>query len=396
MAVNTSTVGLDPGRDYSSFTAAEADLDGDLPAQSIIQRLDFYNDGVMDDAFELAGSSTSTLYYWLIRTPADERHDGTVNSGARIVYDGAFSEVIVCKEDEARFEGLEIHTGSGVTILRAFEVNTVDAGDIRFAYGLIWGETNNANSRGIKIDDSDAVVSLFNNIIYDLDTTNGLAFDINAAGSIYAYNNTFYDNAYGIKRTAGTVYAKNNASFGNAVADFNGTFHADSDYNCSSDATAPGLNSKINRTASDNFVSVSAGSEDLRVKDTTADIYFSGTDLSADAYMPFFDDIGGSTRITWDIGADEYSAGANSRALVLAKKYYSIHKNGLTYIVADAEMVDLMSDIGDICTIQTGNPAITFNKAMVYKVQRSLGAKNRITLYCLTGGFMFDEDLAWT
>lgn len=86
--------------------------------------------------------------------------------------------------------------------------------------------------------------------------------------------------------------------------DFSGTYAAGSDYNMSSDTTAPGTNSQISKAASNQFVSISPGSEDLHLK-AGSDAIENGTDLSG----TFAIDIDGQVRsVPWDIGADEYSS----------------------------------------------------------------------------------------
>ena len=63
--------------------------------------------------------------------------------------------------------------------------------------------------------------------------------------------------------------------------------------------------------SADNFTS--AAGDDFTVKDTDADIYNTGSDLSG----TFTDDIAGTTRTTWDIGAFEYVAAASARRIMI-------------------------------------------------------------------------------
>ena len=77
-----------------------------------------------------------------------------------------------------------------------------------------------------------------------------------------------------------------------------------SDYHRSSDATADdngGTGHLINRPATNEFVSIAGGSEDLHLK-TGAFAIDNGTDLSTQ----FGTDIDGGIRtVPWDIGADD-------------------------------------------------------------------------------------------
>src|SRR6185369_4337425 len=123
----------------------------------------------------------------------------------------------------------------------------------------------------------------------------------------YAYNCTSYNNGAGF-RSAGT----NKFTVINCLAaasagdnDFIGSFTAPSDYNVSSDATAPGTNKATGKTAyTDYFVDPANG--DFHLKDTSLNLFgLSGTDLSG----TFTTDIDGVTRSApWDIGADQYVA----------------------------------------------------------------------------------------
>jgi len=135
--------------------------------------------------------------------------------------------------------------------------------------------------------------------------------------------------------------------------------------------------------------------ENFNVKDINADIYGYGTNLSEDENLQFFDDVIGSDRIQWDVGAFEFVAGAASKSLVIAKKNYSAHKVGMTFLECVCKVEDVMTDIGDKISVDVGNPAVTFDKAIVFKVSRKFGDQNRIIIKAFTGGFMYDEDGAW-
>jgi hypothetical protein len=100
---------------------------------------------------------------------------------------------------------------------------------------------------------------------------------------------------------------KNNAVQDCTTSDFDGAM-TDSATNISSDATSPqtGL-----RSIDLDFVNAAANDYHLAAIDTEA--IGSGTDLSADANLPFSTDIDGDTRPAgaWDIGADQIAvAGA--------------------------------------------------------------------------------------
>jgi hypothetical protein len=396
MATNVSTVGS-VGRDYANLPLWESDRDG---VGLYAEIADCYNDSVEDSATTLSGWSTGIGTYIEIRAADGEGHDGTEGTGYRLVYTGSASlETIYVREDYVRIRQVEFHTGSsGAAHQFAVKIDTdiTATNDIRLNKLLITGESD-STGRGIKLDDTDIKAKVWNCIVMRIDnnSVDAAGLLVVNASAVYAYNNTFNLNKYGIKVNAGTVYAKNNACFDNVTDDFNGSYHADSDYNVSSDTTAPGENSLISKTSTDNFVSVGSGTEDFNVKDINADIYGYGADLSEDTYLQFFDDVAGNDRIQWDVGAFEFVAGDASKSLVIAKKNYSAHKVGMTFLECVCKVEDVMTDIGDKISVDVGNPAVTFDKAIVFKVSRKFGDQNRIIIKAFTGGFMYDEDGAW-
>ena len=104
------------------------------------------------------------------------------------------------------------------------------------------------------------------------------------------------------------LFRSNVISMGNGSGtDFTGTITQS--YNMSSDGSAAGTGSLINKTAANQFVSLTGGSENFHLK-AGADAINTGTDLSASGVTT---DIDGDTRpisTGWEIGADETTASA--------------------------------------------------------------------------------------
>ena len=265
--------------------------------------------------------------------------------------------------------------------------------DIRISYLFIDGESDSSGN-GMEFNDGSATLKIWNNIVMRCTSHPGIVFG--DCDNAYVYNNTCYGNDYGITRTSGTVIAINNACFDNISGQFSGTFDPSSGYNASSAADCPGSNNQESKTAADNFVSTGSGTEDFNVKNGSADIYAAGFDLSGDTYIPIVDDVINYTRSSRDIGAFEFQAGSSSRALIVAKKLYSIHKFGLFQITAECKIRDVISDFGDKATFKIGNTAQTFDKCIVTNVKRSLVDPKRVTITTITGGYLYDEDEAWT
>jgi hypothetical protein len=393
--VNTSTVGS-AGRNYATLTLWEAAKNGDLVAADTIEQAACYNDSVLNESFMMNGWVVDATRYPRVYTPTAERHTGTAGTGFTINYTGINGYTIKNFTNYCRIEGIAFDsTDVDASHYSIWWENSGAASEVLIAYNLFYGDRVDT-CHGIWIDHADANVRLYNNFIYN---HNGAGVNIEDCHTAYIYNNTVYLNSYGIRvngANTGTVIAKNNAVFDSDNNDFDGTFSSESDCNCSSDATAPGLHSLHSKSVNNNLVSIVGGSEDLHCLDTSSDIYAAGADLTADPYLAFFDDIDGDARSFWCMGGDEFTQSvSSSQALKTAKRAYSIYKNGLVLLEFECELVDLMSDIGDTCTIETGNPQIPFTKALIWRIERQFGDTNRVKVSALTGGWQWDEENVW-
>lgn len=152
----------------------------------------------------------------------------------------------------------------------------------------------------------DAFVS--NNMVVGFKVPNrtnnhGIQVTNHVAGKTYAYNNTVYGCAVGMKDGYGSVVAKNNLVY-NCEDNYSGWFDASGGNNLSgpSQNDAPGSNPR--NAAAVAFVDAAAGN--FRLASTDAGAKDFGADLSADSHLPFNTDIEGNARLApWDIGASE-------------------------------------------------------------------------------------------
>ena len=121
------------------------------------------------------------------------------------------------------------------------------------------------------------------------------------------YNNIAIGGTRGFNKQAGTnALVVNNIAVGQSTACFSGAFAAGSDYNVSSDATAPGAHSLYNQLIADLFVD--SENHDYRPK-AGANTIDAGIGPALDSNVPTTDIVGTSrSGNTCDIGAFEYMA----------------------------------------------------------------------------------------
>jgi hypothetical protein len=277
-----------------------------------------------------------------------QRHNGIAGTGYRIAPStsspGDWYNFVMVSTDNGyvRIEGIEID-GTNVTggeNMRGILVNdtTGTSEDVRISHNLIHDITNSnlysgdeSDVTGLWLEDTNNT-KISNNVIYSIinvcTNTNSDAVGIKAITSAkthYVYNNTFYNIANtgssgwarGIYDSAGsTLDVKNNyvglvdSSSGSEQC-FSGTFNVET-YNVSSDPTAVGTGSQINKTDyTSYFANTTAGSENLHLKNDSNTLWGTyGVDLDSDPNLAVTDDFEGEARNATqpDIGADEYLA----------------------------------------------------------------------------------------
>jgi hypothetical protein len=225
-----------------------------------------------------------------------------------------------------RIEGLEITGWS------AGEANSYDGINIRgqdiLVDGVIVhddeGPEDNADCNGIALEEPHASAVVRNSMVYNISRA-GIIIMWAEYASLVVQSSTVWscvladDNPqlYGCVSIRGGVgseiLAENVIAMGSmGVGDFSaegptpdevGAFRISSRSNLSSDDTAPGSGSQVDKLPDAQFVSLPPGPIDLHLRDDAAAIN-GGVNLSAD----FVGDIDGQTRPAtgaWDIGADE-------------------------------------------------------------------------------------------
>jgi len=253
------------------------------------------------------GWTTDADHYIRIYTTETARHDGKWDeSKYRLEVAGTEygTKALYILEPFVKIEGLQIKITGTYESTHAIYTGEVTGAVIEISKNIIRSTVSNL-CYGIRNYNTNGTIKVWNNIIYDFDTTNSVGIK-QYTNYAYIYANTVYNCETGIQQQVATVVVKNNI-VQNCTDGFSGSFDSVSDYNISDiSGDAPGANSK---TCTVSFVDEVNDDFHLASNDTCAKD--SGVDLSSDPNLAFSDDIDGETRSgTWDIGADEYVAAA--------------------------------------------------------------------------------------
>jgi hypothetical protein len=278
---------------------------------------------------------------------SDVRHDGTAGSGAGLRWTSsssaggptAASQWIYLASPNITIEWLECDGSAAAasSLQLYFFSGWDDVGNIHIRNNLLYGLDQKGGGivcRGIRLETPSGTVigtsSILNNIVYDIEPSSPSGGDVvgiyaiggRAENAIYLYNNTVHHIVgtgtasglsgfgRGIQSSSHTYVTNNIVSDVTAPVtadDFYGNEHADSDYNLSTDTTAPGSNSVTSATLADIYESAT-GTINLHLKSGSPAID-AGTDLGTSPTGVNID-IDGRNRDsegdTWSIGADQY------------------------------------------------------------------------------------------
>lgn len=265
----------------------------DLVTATTSEVLECYN-GPHDDSVNLAGATTSSSYFRIIRAASGEGHNGTPSSG--VSFTPATSNPFQCNENNASIQDLII-TQSVNDAGGTAGITLNNAGNS--AIGCIVKAVNaGGTGHGVYSAATGVSVYVINCLLYEC-TTNGALTD---AGTMYVYNTSAIGNgSRGFTHDA-ALTVKNCLASGNGIAGINATTQVTC---ASSDASATAYPSQT-------FTFVAAASDDYHLHRNDLGATFRGTDLSADATFPFNDDIDGDTITNWNIGMDSSSVAQSS------------------------------------------------------------------------------------
>ena len=320
------------GRDYSTITLWEADLDTAAYTAGDEAIGEGYNDSTFDETVTVNGGGSVGLSSATLKAASGEEHDGTAGSGVRIVRTGGGDVITLSGQSWYTVTGIEVdangnsgagfatsgvNSASGPTInrcivqglsvsdnhlkgIRAIEASMVLLNSI--IYDCTSSHTGSGHMHGVELHPSNYNYRILNNTIHDMVNNGGTGacYGLSSGdGSNRHLRNLVITDTAGT--TSGTVQDFETSSFSTATAD----------YNAASDTSASGTGSLDSITTADQYVSTTGGSEDLHIKDQDADIYEAGTDLGTTPSGVELDIDGydrDSNGVTWSIGADQGEA----------------------------------------------------------------------------------------
>jgi hypothetical protein len=317
-----STVGGSPAytisRKFTTLAAWEGCVDGGAcgpdpatPSTSLVNddRSEVgiaYDDGPLARV-SISGSITDATHTITLTADPGNRHLGVPGGGT--IVDGTTTSlaVVLVDEDFVNVEWLEIQGG----LDEGIEFQNLTLGNNQcVARNLL---IHNTTLEGILIDDADANVDAYNNIVYANGAAGIRIGTTLTAGTVRILNNTVYGNTgAGITASGSnpTATLRNNISHSNGGAEFSvsGENPASSN-NLSSDATATSVNPAGDNAlwnnvliGSMNFVNAPAGNLHIQSGSRAEN---NGTDLGS----TFSFDVDGGARVNpWDMGADDIAA----------------------------------------------------------------------------------------
>jgi len=313
-AVGGTYNGLTEATAYQTLSAAETAEQGDITAATgSNERVEFvcFSSGVTHDTTiaDFAGWTTSGANYVSVTAATDDRYKGATYSGAKYVFAVTNTYGIRSDIDFFRMDGIQIKAETSGGNAYAIYANIVATANYhRYSNMLFWCSdcTGTARAYGIRNAEPNLNADIYNNVFSDFVSGTDADFlgIITDGNEINIWNNTFYNNFYGVlENGSGTYNLTNNASFGNAEvgsADFSGTYNSIT--YCATDDSYGGTgNFQITQTASNYAALVTdAPGGDFSITDASSALQNMGTDSVTPT------DVTGSPRISpHDIGAFE-------------------------------------------------------------------------------------------
>jgi len=392
LTVITSSIGTD-GRDYSTMVLWEADLSGAAGGAGNDAVGEAFKDSDFTASLTINDATPDSVK---LTAPVAERHDGTAGTGVVVtVTSGNVIDVArVCT-----IEWIEVTRTSGNVLFGFKGSAAADASVIKnnLVHGMM--NTGTATITGISGASAADGMDILNNIIYDLDHDNGTsnqAIGISASSRVDIFNNTVHNiqsNNAGASNDARCISFADTAdriAKNNICTDPSGTtsgskvcyspaspVNATMDFNLASDTTASGSNSLNNKTSAKQFVSITAGSEDLHKK-LGANAINTGVDLGStpagvEIDIDGFNRDADTSRDPWDMGADEFTLVKG----VSMPQHFDLSVTGTPVKLGDnrVDQIQLQADAANTDDILWGDSELQ-NMSLAPNGSQALPAKN--------------------
>ena len=329
MATVIKSIGA-TARDYSTVTLWEAALSGAAGGGGNEAIGECYDDAAFDEDVDISDGTPDSI---TLRAATGEEHDGTAGTGVRIVRSVASLRILHLSVGNVSVETMEIDANhqSTANTTRIVQISTVSSVSSGVSRCILHGAVlSNGALYGIQAFGSET--HALNCLVYDINNTSaGVAVCYGYSGDTgtVRYQTVYNLTVHNVRKNGSgpalafyfeDVHASNilrncigtdtaNAGIGSAGDFVAGPFSTSVlEYNLSSDATASGTGSLINKPSADLYVSNVFGSEDLHLK-TGADAIDVGFDPGTTPTGVEID-LDGRDRDaegdTWDMGAHEF------------------------------------------------------------------------------------------
>jgi len=311
------TIGSAGGRDYATMSLWIAACPANLVTADEIWEGQLYKDSDFDESLSITGITTDATRYIYLHPASGQGHTGKAGTGVRLKRTGAIpgTDLIYINAKYTIFEGIEITFGTSSWAQNFVNIVNVVEDLCVIRRNIIHGVPSSVQPpygiNGIWFSDYSRSVYVVDNIVYGVKSgwtggCNGISGG-GVNGSVYIENNTVYNCEHGIYHNINSGGLYNNIAVGNPSYDFSIYNPAIADYNISTDSTATGTHSLTGKTAANQFVSITAGSEDLHLK-TGSDAIGKGNNLGSTKQVNIDIDAFDRTSVVglvWDIGAHQ-------------------------------------------------------------------------------------------
>jgi hypothetical protein len=326
----------------------------------------YYDSGADTTAVNLSGYTTGASNYIKIYAPNNtttevnlsQRHSGVwSDTKFNLTYNatGGSTSALAIGATRVIIDGLQIaYSDTSLTTGNAIGISVTSA-NITISNSIIKKGSGTNARRGIYQSGFSSTLNIYNTLVYGFTGTSVIGIQTTGDGTqtTNIYSSTVVANTTAIT-TVDSATIKNVYAHGTTAA-YSGTFAMTNA--ASSDATgSAGLQSIAYSTA--NFTNVTAGSQDLHIPSGSA-LINTGTDTSSEsAPLNFTTDIDGENRTVgaWDIGADEYTTGADITAPTVDTFIIPATATSLTVSITDFTASDLVGVTGYMATTSSSAP----------------------------------------